>query len=158
MFVVLILNIANVKEPVTANTEVNKSGLNTGLNVDDLALVNIANKIFGTTSLDVEFFQNPVLNDRNPAFFRLQHVDQHFFFHNSAFVRWNEHRALSMALNVTEQNKLAPCESFDAARCASVSNLLPSVATLVESQVCGGNRSASSVSQSDTFLSFLVRH
>jgi hypothetical protein len=36
-------------------------------------------------ALDVELFENAVFNDRNPTFFGLRNVDQHFLFHDVAF-------------------------------------------------------------------------
>ena len=94
MAVVLIFDVADVKKPVAADTEVDKGRLNAGLNVDDFALVDVADIIFGTASFDVKLFKNSVFNDCDSTFLRLEDVDQHFLFHGTAFVLSHERSAV----------------------------------------------------------------
>jgi hypothetical protein len=38
-------------------------------------------------ALDVKLLENAILDDGDPAFFRLEHVDQHFFLHAVIFLK-----------------------------------------------------------------------
>ena len=75
LLVVLVLNIADMQKPISADTEIDKRGLNTRFDVDHLTLVDIANVVFCAAAFDVELFKSSIFNDCNPAFFRLQDVD-----------------------------------------------------------------------------------
>jgi hypothetical protein len=83
---VLRLDIADVQKAVSADTEVDERGLNAWLQVDDLSRIDVADVIVLAGALDIELFKDAVFNDRDAAFFRLAHVDQHFFFHGFAFL------------------------------------------------------------------------
>ncbi len=78
---VLRLDVADVQEAVAADAEIDEGGLDAGLEVDDAALVDVADVVVLAGAFDVQLFQHSVFDDRNPAFFRLRHVDQHFLLH-----------------------------------------------------------------------------
>ncbi len=82
---VLRLDVADVQEAVAADAEIDEGGLDAGLQVDDAALVDVADVVVLAGALDVELFQHAVLDDRDPALFRLRHVDEHFLLHASSF-------------------------------------------------------------------------
>ena len=79
---VLRLDVADVQKAVAADAEIDERRLDARLQVDDAALVDVADVIVLAGPLDVELFQDSVLNDRDPAFFRLRDVDQHFLLHS----------------------------------------------------------------------------
>jgi hypothetical protein len=81
MFEVLVLNIADVQKPVASDAKIDERCLDTGFNVNDATLVDITDAAFEAVSFDVKFFKDAVLNNANPALFRLANVDQHFFLH-----------------------------------------------------------------------------
>src|SRR5262249_20924873 len=81
MFVILVFDVADVEDPVAADPEVDEGRLDAGLNIDDPPLVDVPHEVFETVALDVELFENRVLDDGNPAFLRLQRIDEHFLFH-----------------------------------------------------------------------------
>ena len=83
---VLRLDVADVEEAVAADAEIDEGRLDAGLQVDDHALVDVADVAVLARPLHVEFFQDAVFDDRDPAFFRLRHVDEDFFFHLIAFL------------------------------------------------------------------------
>ncbi|MDG3008037.1 hypothetical protein PZE19_30095 [Paludisphaera sp. Pla2] len=70
-----------MEEAVAADREVDERGLDGRLQVDDLALVDVAGVALVARAFDVELFQDAVLDDGDPALLRLEHVDQHFFLH-----------------------------------------------------------------------------
>ena len=78
---VLRLDIADVQKAVAADAEIDERGLNAGLNIDDAAFVDVADVVVGARALDVELFEQAVFNNRNPTFFGLRDVDEHFLFH-----------------------------------------------------------------------------
>ena len=78
---VLRLDVADVQKAVAADAEVDERRLDARLQVDDPALVDVADVVVLAGALDVQLFQHSVLNDRDPAFLRLRDVDQHFLFH-----------------------------------------------------------------------------
>jgi hypothetical protein len=73
-----------MQEAIAANGKIDKGRLNRWFQIDDSSLINVSRVSFVTGSLDVKFFQNSIFNDCNPAFLRLEDIDQHFFFHESA--------------------------------------------------------------------------
>ena len=81
MFEVLILDVADVQKAIPPDAEVNESCLDAGLDIDDPAFVDVANTAFEAVSFDIELFEDAILDDADPAFFRLANIDQHFFFH-----------------------------------------------------------------------------
>jgi hypothetical protein len=81
--VVLGLDVGDVEEPVAAHREVDERRLNGGLEVHDAALVDVAGETLEAGALDVEFLEDPILDDGDPALLRLEDVDEHFFFHAS---------------------------------------------------------------------------
>jgi hypothetical protein len=78
---VLSLDVADVQEAVASHAEIHKRRLNARLQVNNPALVNIPHEIVLTRALQIKFFKQAILNDRDAAFFRLRDVDQHFLFH-----------------------------------------------------------------------------
>ena len=84
-----------MQEAIATDSKVNEGCLNTRFEIDDLSLVDVANVIVLTGTLDVELFKRAVFNDGDAALFRLRHVDEHFFFHVGTFIgrvqgrRWN---------------------------------------------------------------------
>ena len=90
---VLRLDVADVQEAVAADAEIDEGRLDARLQVDDYALVDVADVIVLPGALDVELFQDPVFHDRDPAFLRLRDVDQHFLFHGLAFFGKTDERA-----------------------------------------------------------------
>ncbi len=81
MFVVLKLNVADVQKAIATDAEIDERGLDTGLQVDDPAFVDVADAAFETVPLDVKLFKNAIFDNANPALFRLADVDQHFLLH-----------------------------------------------------------------------------
>jgi len=82
---VLGLDIRDVKKPVAPYREIDECSLDGRLEVDDPALVNVARIALMAGSLHVKLFENAVLDDGDPAFFGLKHIDQHFFLHAVSF-------------------------------------------------------------------------
>ena len=82
---ILRLDVADVQEAVAADAEIDERRLDARLQVDDHALVDVADVAVLARPLHVKFFQDAVFNDRDPAFFRLRNVDEDLFFHVFAF-------------------------------------------------------------------------
>ena len=76
----------DVQEAITADAEIDEGGLNAGFDIDHFPLVNVAHVIVLARPLDIEFLEHSVFNDRDPAFFRLRDVDQHFLLHVRCFL------------------------------------------------------------------------
>jgi hypothetical protein len=74
-----------VEEAVTADREVDERGLNRRLEVDDLPFVDVAGVALVTGALDVQLFEDAVLNNCDATFLGLEDIDQHFFFHAVSF-------------------------------------------------------------------------
>ena len=79
------LDIGDVEESVAADAEIDEGGLDARLDVDDLALVDVADVALVAGALDVQLFEDAILENGDPAFLGLQHVDEHFFFHRDPF-------------------------------------------------------------------------
>ena len=80
-----------MQEPVAPDGKVNKSSLDRRLEIDDLALIDVASVTLEARPLDVQLLKNPVLHDRDPALLGLEYVYQHFFLHAVVFLtlsRW----------------------------------------------------------------------
>jgi hypothetical protein len=71
-----------VEEAISPDREINEGSLNGGFKINHPPLVDIACVCFVTASLDVKLFQHAIFNNGDPAFLRLEDVDQHFFLHN----------------------------------------------------------------------------
>jgi hypothetical protein len=78
------VDVGDVEEAVAADAEVDERRLDRRLDVDDLALIDVADVPFVGVAFDVEFFQHAVFEDRDARFLRLQDVDEHFFLHAGA--------------------------------------------------------------------------
>ena len=78
---VLRLDVADVQKAVAADAEIDERRLDARLEVDDPALVDVADVVVLAGPLDVQLFEQAVFDDRDPAFLRLRDVDQHFLFH-----------------------------------------------------------------------------
>jgi hypothetical protein len=83
--VVLRLHIRHVEEAVAADREVHEGGLDRRLQIDNLSFVDVPGITLVARSLDIQFLEDAVLDDRDPAFLGLQHIDQHLFFHAVSF-------------------------------------------------------------------------
>jgi hypothetical protein len=83
--IILRFDVRDVEEAVAPHREVDERRLDGRLDVDDLALVNIARVALVTRSLHVQLLENAVLDDGDAAFFGLEHIDQHFFLHAVSF-------------------------------------------------------------------------
>ncbi len=83
----LRLDVGDVQKAVAADAKVDKGGLNAGLEVDHLALVDVADVIVLAGSFDVQLFEDGVLDNRDPTLLGLRDVDQHFLLHCVAFPR-----------------------------------------------------------------------
>ena len=79
--VICRLHVGDVQEAVAADAEIDERGLDAGFDVDDAALVDVADVTLVARALDVEFFEDAVFKDGDAALFGLQHIDEHFFFH-----------------------------------------------------------------------------
>jgi hypothetical protein len=84
--VVLGLHVGDVQKAVTADGEIDERGLNRRLEIDDLALVDVAGIALVASTLEVQLLKDAILDDGNSAFLGLEHVDQHFFLHASIFL------------------------------------------------------------------------
>jgi hypothetical protein len=80
--VVLVFHIADVEEAIASDAEVDERGLDAGFDIDDAAFVDVTDVVFGAAAFDVKFFEDTVFDDCNPAFFRLQDINEHFLFHD----------------------------------------------------------------------------
>jgi hypothetical protein len=69
------LDIGDVQKPISPHAEIDKGGLDARLNVDDAAFVDVADVTLVAGPLDVEFLQDAVFQDGNPAFLGLEDVD-----------------------------------------------------------------------------------
>jgi len=89
---ILRFDVADVQEPVAPHAEIDKGRLNARFQIDDNAFVDIADVTVLARALDIQFFENAVLNYSDPALLRLRHVDQHFLLHGLAFSHGSEER------------------------------------------------------------------
>lgn len=77
-----------MQKAVATDAEIHKGGLDTRLDIDDAAFVDIPHIAFLAGPLNVQFFEDPIFDDGNPAFLGLQNIDEHFFlFHGRHFLR-----------------------------------------------------------------------
>jgi hypothetical protein len=83
--VILRLDVRDMEKSISTNREVDERGLNCRLEIDNLPLVDIARIALVAGPLDVQFLEDAVLDDGNPAFLGLKYIDQHFFFHAVSF-------------------------------------------------------------------------
>src|SRR5581483_2681768 len=81
VLVVSRLHVGDVQKTVAAHAKIDECRLDARLDVDDAALVDVADIALGTGPLHVELFQHAVFNDGDAALFGLQDIDQHFLFH-----------------------------------------------------------------------------
>ena len=79
------LDIADMQEAILTDAKINKYRLDTGLQIDDFAFVYVAYPIVLAGAFNIKFFQATIFDDRDPAFFVLRRIDQHFFFHDLYF-------------------------------------------------------------------------
>jgi hypothetical protein len=83
--VVLRLDVRDVKEAVATDREIDEGGLYGRFEIDDLTLVDVTGVALVAGSLDVQLFEDAVLDDSDTALLGLQDIDQHFFFHAVSF-------------------------------------------------------------------------
>ena len=81
--VVLRLDVRDVEEAVAAHREIDECGLDGRLEVDDLSFVNVAGVALVAGALDVQLFEDAVLDDRDPAFLGLKTLISISFFMRS---------------------------------------------------------------------------
>jgi hypothetical protein len=79
--VVLEFDVADVEEAISTNAEIDEGGLDTGFDVYDFAFVDVTDVVFCAAAFYVEFFEDAIFDDGNPAFLGLEDVDEHFLFH-----------------------------------------------------------------------------
>src|SRR5690606_20475047 len=84
--VVLAFDVRDVQEPVASHAEVDECRLNARLDIDDPALVDVPDVVLEARPLNIEFFENPILDDCDATLFGLEDVDQHFLLHVKPFV------------------------------------------------------------------------
>src|SRR5262249_21237090 len=77
------LHVADVQKAVAADAEIDERRLDGRLDVDDAALVDVADVALVAGALDVQLFEHAVLEDGDAALLRLEDVDEHFFLHHS---------------------------------------------------------------------------
>ena len=90
MLVVLVFDVADVEEPVAAHAEIDEDRLDAGLDIDDAPFIDVPDAVLDAPPFDVKFLQHAILEDRDPAFFGLENVDQHFLLHSLPFVAKND--------------------------------------------------------------------
>ena len=90
MLVILVLDVGNVQKAVPTHAEIDEHRLNTGLDVNHLALVDVSDVVFLARPFNIQLFENAVLDDGDAALLRLKDVDQHLFFHGAPFVCGDE--------------------------------------------------------------------
>ena len=66
------LDVGDVQEAVAADAEIDERRLDARLDVDDAALVDVADVALVAGALDVQFFEHAVLEDGDAAFLRLE--------------------------------------------------------------------------------------
>ncbi len=66
------LDIGDVQEAVAADAEIDEGRLDARLDVDDAALVDVADVALVARAFDVEFFQDAVLDNRDADLLRLE--------------------------------------------------------------------------------------
>ena len=93
VFVILVLDITDVQKAVAPDAKVDEHRLDARLDIDHAASVNVPDNQFLAGAFNIQLLQNSVFHDRNPALFRLDHIDQHLFFHRSPFEGKGEQRA-----------------------------------------------------------------
>ena len=87
MLVILKFNITDMQKSVTTNPKIDERRLDTGFDINDPPLVDVADIIFETVSLDLKLLQYSIFNDGNSTFLRLEDIHQHFFFHYSPLTK-----------------------------------------------------------------------
>jgi hypothetical protein len=84
--IVLGFHVGDVQETVAADGEVDEGSLDRRLEIDDLALVDVAGVALVAGALDVQLLKDAILDDGDAAFLGLEHIDQHFFLHAGVFL------------------------------------------------------------------------
>jgi hypothetical protein len=80
---VLRLDIADMEETISADSEVDEGSLDAGFDIDDFAFIDISNPIVLAGPFCVEFFENTVFQQCDSAFLRLGDIDEHFLLHRT---------------------------------------------------------------------------
>src|SRR5439155_7366080 len=83
--VVRRLHVRDVQEAVAAHAEIDERRLDARLDVNDPALVDVADVALVTGPFDVQLLKDTVLEDGDAALLGLHHVDQHFLLHAVPF-------------------------------------------------------------------------
>ena len=83
--IVLGLHIGDVEKAVAPHREINEGRLDGGFEIDDLSFVDVPGVTLVASTLDVQLFEDAILDDGDPALLGLQYIDQHFFFHAVSF-------------------------------------------------------------------------
>ncbi len=79
MSVILGMNLVGLKKAVFPHPIIHKGGLQGRFDMGHYALIDVASDLFFGCSLDVKFFQNPVFDQGDPIFFRIDGIDQKLF-------------------------------------------------------------------------------
>ena len=85
--IILRFDITDVQKAITPDAEVDECGLDAWFEIDDAALVDIANVVILTGTFGVKLLETTILDDGNSAFFGLSDIDQNFFAGDRSFVR-----------------------------------------------------------------------
>ena len=124
---VLWFDVADVQKAVAPHAEVDEGRLDARLQVDDYPLVDVPNVIILAGSLDIQFFEHAIFDDRNPAFLRLRYVDQHLLFHAYPFFSIRNHVSNTLTATVIRYDgQMHLCVELDA-RAYQMRSLLPSI-------------------------------
>ena len=75
------VDLANGQEAVPVAAVIHERRLQARLDFDDDAVVDVALDLFLAGRLDGEFFQNPIFDDGDAAFFLVRDVNEHPFLH-----------------------------------------------------------------------------
>src|SRR5262249_31236012 len=83
--IVCRLHVGDVEEAVAADAEIHERRLDAGLDVDDAALVDVADIALVAGPFNVQLFEHAIFQNGYAALFGLQDVDEHFLFHANPF-------------------------------------------------------------------------
>jgi hypothetical protein len=68
-------DIRDMEEAVAADAEIDKGSLDARFDIHDSAFVDIADVTFVTGAFNIQFLENAILHNGNPAFLGLQYVN-----------------------------------------------------------------------------------
>jgi hypothetical protein len=83
--IVLGFHIGDVEKAIAPHREIDEGRLDGGFEIDNLSLVDVSGVTLVASTLDIQLFEDAILDDGDPALLGLQYIDQHFFFHALSF-------------------------------------------------------------------------